>query len=121
MTIVLLSAPLLPTLTGKRSETKMFLTAPGRSATQKRSKSNILSPDRSHVFVLQFHNDLLPVAKRLISKHPLKAADAIHLSSALWLKHSIKTDVTSVASDPALLRVAQGQSLQATNPDYTVV
>lgn len=43
--------------------------------------------DWGHVLVLEFHNDLLPIVKILIEKHPLKEADAIHLSSALWLRH----------------------------------
>jgi uncharacterized protein len=88
----------------------------------RRSLTNIIDrfeKDWSHLFVLQFHNDLLPIAKKLISNHPLKAADAIHLSSALWLKHSTKTDVTFVASDSALLKAAQGEGLQTTNPEYT--
>ena len=54
--------------------------------------------DSDHVLVLDFHNDLLQIVKVVIEKHPLKAADAIHLSSALWLKLSSKADVTFVAS-----------------------
>jgi hypothetical protein len=77
--------------------------------------------DWTHVLVLQFHNDLLPIAKTLVRKHPLKAADAVHLSSALWLKHSTKTDVTFVSSDSTLLRAAQGEGLETTNPEYTEV
>ena len=72
--------------------------------------------DWDHILVLDFHNDLLPIVKTLIEKHPLKAADAIHLSSALWLKLSSKVDVTFVASDSNLLKAAGAEKLQVMNP-----
>ena len=72
--------------------------------------------DWDHVLVLDFHNDLLQIVKVVIEKHPLKAADAIHLSSALWLKLSSKADVTFVASDSNLLKAAQAEKLQIMNP-----
>ena len=72
--------------------------------------------DWDHILVLDFHNDLLPIVKTLIEKHPLKAADAIHLSSALWLKLSSKVDVTFVASDSNLLKAAAAEKLQVMNP-----
>jgi len=72
--------------------------------------------DWDHILVLDFHNDLLPIVKTLIEKYPLKAADAIHLSSALWLKLSSKVDVTFVASDSNLLKAAGAEKLQVMNP-----
>ena len=72
--------------------------------------------DWDHVLVLDFHNDLLQIVKGLIEKHPLKAADAIHLSSALWLKLSSKADITFVASDLNLLKAAGSERLQVMNP-----
>ena len=72
--------------------------------------------DWDHILVLDFHNDLLPIVKTLIEKHPLKAADAIHLSSALWLKLSSKVAVTFVASDSNLVKAAEAEKLQVMNP-----
>ena len=72
--------------------------------------------DWDHVLVLDFHNDLLQIVKVVIEKHPLKAADAIHLSSTLWLKLSSKADVTFVASDSNLLKAAGAERLQVMNP-----
>jgi hypothetical protein len=72
--------------------------------------------DWDHMLVLDFHNDLLPIVKNLIEKHPLKAADAIHLSSALWLKLSSMVDVTFIASDSNLLKAAAAEKLQVMNP-----
>ena len=77
---------------------------------------DMFDKDWDHVLVLDFHNDLLRVVKMLIEKHPLKAADAIHLSSALWLKLSSKTDVTFIASDSNLLKAARAERLQVMNP-----
>jgi len=72
--------------------------------------------DWYYVLVLEFHNGLLQIIKTLIERYPLKAADAIHLASALWLKHSVKTDVTYVASDSNLLKAAQNENLHILNP-----
>jgi predicted nucleic acid-binding protein len=72
--------------------------------------------DWYHILVLEFHNDLLQKVKFLLERHPLKAADAIHLSSALWLKLSSKVDVTFIASDLNLLKAAQAEKLQIINP-----
>ena len=77
---------------------------------------DVFDKDWEHVLVLDFHNDLLQVLKMLIEKHPLKAADAIHLSSALWLKLSSKTDITFIASDSSLLKAARAEKLQVINP-----
>jgi predicted nucleic acid-binding protein len=77
---------------------------------------NVFDKDWEHVLMLDFHNDLLQVVKMLIEKHPLKAADTIHLSSALWLKLSSKSDVTFVASDSNLLKAARAEKLQVMNP-----
>lgn len=76
----------------------------------------IFDKDWDHFLVLDFHNDLLQLVKVLIGKHPLKAADAIHLSSALWLKLSSKVDITFVASDLNLLKAAGAEKLQVMNP-----
>jgi len=72
--------------------------------------------DWYYVLVLEFHNGLLQIIKTLIERYPLKAADAIHLASALWLKHSVKTDVTYVASDSNLLKAAQNENFHILNP-----
>ena len=77
---------------------------------------DMLDKDWGYFLVLDFHNDLLQIVKMLIGKHPLKAADAIHLSSALWLKASSKAGVTFVASDSSLLKAARTEKLQVMNP-----
>ena len=66
--------------------------------------------------IVDFKDELLPLIKTVIQKHLLKAADAIHLSSALWLKNAARQDVTFVASDKNLLNAAQNERLQIINP-----
>ncbi len=78
--------------------------------------ADMFDMDWDRVLVLDFHNDLLRIVKVLIEKHPLKAADAIHLSSALWLKVSSKTEITFVASDSNLLKAARAEKLEIMNP-----
>ena len=72
--------------------------------------------DWKTVFVIELHDELLPTVKLLLTKYPLKGADTVHLSSALWLKWAAKADVTFVASDTNLLKAARGEGLKVINP-----
>ena len=75
-----------------------------------------LERDWSYFFVIEYHDELLPTVKTLIKTYPLKGADTIHLSSALWLEHAVGRNVTFVASDLTLLKAAEGENLQTINP-----
>ena len=72
--------------------------------------------DWDKIFVVEFHDELLPKIKLLIGKYPLKGGDAVHLSSALWLQQTVKEKVTFVASDEGLLRAARSEKLTILNP-----
>ncbi|MEI9478676.1 MAG: type II toxin-antitoxin system VapC family toxin [Deltaproteobacteria bacterium] len=72
--------------------------------------------DWKTAFVIELHDELLPTVKLLLTKYPLKGADTVHLSSALWLKWAAKADVTFVASDTNLLKAARGEGLKVINP-----
>ena len=72
--------------------------------------------DWYHILVLEFHNDLLQTVKFLLEKYPLKAADAVHLSSALWLRNSVKVEVTFVTPDSILIKAAESENLRTLNP-----
>ena len=52
----------------------------------------------------------------LLGKYPLKGADTVHFSSALWLKHAVQTDLTFVASDVTLVKAAQSERLKVVDP-----
>lgn len=72
--------------------------------------------DWYHFFIIEFHDKLLPEVKALVEKHPLKEPDAVHLSSALWLKQTIRADLIFVTSDSNLLKAAQEENLHTLNP-----
>jgi len=77
---------------------------------------NRFENDRYHFFIIEFHDELLPRIKNLAEKYPLKGADTLHLSSALWLKQNSGEDVTFVASDLNLLKAAEVENLRIVNP-----
>lgn len=77
---------------------------------------NNFEEDWKQLLNVEIHDELLPVIKKVIHKYTLRGADAIHLSSALWFNKLVRTDVTFVASDKNLLKVAISEGLQAINP-----
>lgn len=72
--------------------------------------------DWDKIYVVEFHDELLPGIKYLIRKYPLRGADAVHLSSALWLEKTANEKLTFVASDESLLKAARSERLQIINP-----
>ena len=81
-----------------------------------RSVIDQFESDWAYFFVIEFHGDLLAGIKALIEKYPLKGADSVHLSSALWLKQNTREDVQFVASDLMLLKIAESENLHVLNP-----
>lgn len=75
------------------------------------------SNDWAGITVLEFHDEIFEKLKGLIEVHSLKAADAVHLASALWLKESMKEQVVFVASDLALLKAASREKLDHVDPE----
>ena len=72
--------------------------------------------DWNRLLIIDFHNELLPIVRRVIEKHQLKAADSIHLASAIWLKFSLKEDIAFASSDANLLKAAKAERLSPINP-----
>jgi hypothetical protein len=72
--------------------------------------------DWASITVLEFHDEIFAQLKRLIEVHSLRAADAVHLASALWLKESMKEQVVFVASDLELLKAATQERLDHVDP-----
>ncbi len=75
-----------------------------------------LEKDWLSLMIIEFHEELHPLVRDLIQKHALRAADTVHLASALWLKQTARTGVTFVASDRGLLRAARAEGLVALDP-----
>ncbi len=72
--------------------------------------------DWHSLLIVDLHNDILPMIKKAIEKHQLKAADSIHLASAMWLKTSLKEDIVFASSDLNLLKAARAERLSPINP-----
>ena len=72
--------------------------------------------DWAGITVLEFHDEIFAQLKRLIEVHSLRAADAVHLASALWLKGSINEQVVFIASDLELLKAANQEKLDHVDP-----
>ena len=72
--------------------------------------------DWAGMVVVEFHDELLPTVKSLLMKHQLRGADTVHLSSALWLKRAVQSDLSFVASDLDLLKAARAERLDVINP-----
>ena len=86
------------------------------SLQKMREVINKFENDWNSLLIVDFHDDILPIVKRVIEKHQLKAADSIHLASAIWLKISLKEDVAFTSSDLNLLRAARAERLSLINP-----
>jgi hypothetical protein len=61
-------------------------------------------------------NEVFQFLDSVIDRHALKGADSIHLSTALWLKRTLKEEVLFVASDLELLKAARAEKLKILNP-----
>jgi uncharacterized protein len=72
--------------------------------------------DWDRLVVIELWKEVWGFVERIIARHALKAADSIHLSTALWLKQSLKTEVVFIASDIELLKAAQKEKLKIINP-----
>lgn len=70
----------------------------------------------NYFLVIEFKDELFQIIKHIAANHRLKAADSVHLASALWLKQSIKEDIIFAASDIVLLKSAKTEKLSIINP-----
>jgi predicted nucleic acid-binding protein len=73
--------------------------------------------DWNRLFVLEFVDELLPIVKQSIHRHAIRGADAVHLSSAMWLRSVLKEDVVFTCADARLLEAAEKEKLLAFNPE----
>ncbi|MGA2731803.1 MAG: type II toxin-antitoxin system VapC family toxin [Syntrophobacteraceae bacterium] len=66
--------------------------------------------------VVEMRTEVFEFVDTVIDRHALKGADSVHLSTALWLKQTMKEDVIFVASDLELLKAAKAEKLSILNP-----
>lgn len=70
--------------------------------------------------LVPYSESLFDLAEALISRHPLRALDAIQLASALQLRSSLPTDtpvLTFLSADGRLIMAARQEHLEAENPE----
>lgn len=65
---------------------------------------------------VEVREEIFPLIHKLTQTHPLRGADAVHLSSALWVGEEIGQSLRFVASDGLLLRAAEKEGLEVINP-----
>jgi len=68
--------------------------------------------------ILELDTRTLGALQDLVLRYPLKGADAVHVSSALWLRdYGRLPGIAFWAADKSLLRVASDCGLSITNPE----
>ena len=72
--------------------------------------------DWDRLLIIELGIEVWGFVDRIIARHALKAADSIHLSTALMLKQKLKTELIFIASDIELLAAAQKEKLKIINP-----
>ena len=71
-----------------------------------------LASDVLSLVVVEVSEEITRWCYDLLLRHPLRAADAIHLASALYLQRELKQTVVFVAFDERLNRAAHREGLQ---------
>jgi predicted nucleic acid-binding protein len=72
-----------------------------------------LSADLEEVYVVDVRGPVLDLATELVSRHPLRAYDAVQLASAMRLRRAAAVPVTFVCADATLTAVAVAEGLRA--------
>ncbi len=66
--------------------------------------------------LVEVREEIFHLIHRLTGSHPLRGADAVHLSSALWVGEEIGQPLRFVASDSMLLTAAAKEGIEVINP-----
>ncbi len=70
-------------------------------------------------YVVELSDDILSILKSKVIKHPLRALDALHLASAIWLSSLLETGMTGltfVCADDSLNEAAEGEGFKVFDP-----
>lgn len=73
--------------------------------------------DWDAIILIEVQEELFSLIRRLVESYPLRGADAIHLSSAIWIGEKIGQSLNFVASDNILLNAARNEGLVVINPE----
>jgi predicted nucleic acid-binding protein len=67
--------------------------------------------DWKDYFVIEVSEGVANLGGELVEKHPLRALDALHLASALFLRERVRSDVFFSSFDERLNEAAQAEGL----------
>lgn len=99
-----------------------------QTALARRYREGDLSRDRLDKIVRSFEQDwqaltqvevsseILANTRHLVRRYPLRGADVIHLSSALWVAKALKHPLQFISSDDRLLDAAARERLDTLAP-----
>jgi len=66
---------------------------------------------------VQVNEYILDILDNRIIQHSMRALDAIHLASALWIRENIDRNFMFICSDERLLNFARAEKLALINPE----
>ena len=71
----------------------------------------VVDKDAAEMDVIEMSAEVIERLPELFRRHPLRAADAVHLASALLIREKTREDVTFVTADIIQSRAAAAQKL----------
>lgn len=82
------------------------------SGTEERDRAlHAFDIDLADVMVVELTQDIATLANDILRRQPLRAADAVHLASCLWLGQQLGADISFVAFDARLNGAAVAEGL----------
>jgi uncharacterized protein len=82
-----------------------------------RLRSAISLHMKTHYSVVILESNIIEVSKDLVTRHPLRALDALHLASALIVQSVLTQPITFITADLRLLAAAQGEGFAVDDPN----
>lgn len=75
-----------------------------------------LEEDWHSFYVIELSDDILSILKDRVIKYPLRALDAIHLASAIWVDKLLEARPTFLCADTSLNEAAEDEGFKVFNP-----
>ena len=81
-------------------------------APQERDRAlHAFETDLADIMVVELTQDVAALANGILRRQMLRAADALHVASCLWLGHELGADIPFVAFDARLTGAAKAEGL----------
>ncbi len=72
--------------------------------------------DWEQLTVFDISDETMHHVDEVIENHRLRGADSIHLSTAIWMKKTVNSQITFITSDKELLSAARKERFKVINP-----